>query len=99
MIQPNYIKSIYIHNRNKNTFIVVVMLNSGAIKKYNIYPNTTQVAQYAIAGMYNQVDPILSITILNASNDSVYHFTTTQIKGIVKLNLTILESGAVIQKV
>lgn len=99
MIEPNYIKSIHIHNQSISTFIIVLMLNSGAIKKNNIYPQSSQVAQYAIAGTYNQVDPITSITILNQSNDSVYNFGTTQVKGIVKLNLTILESGKVIQRV
>lgn len=99
MIEPNYIKSIHIHNQSSRTFIIVLLLGSRTIKKYNIYPQSSQVAQYAISGTYNQVDPITSINILNQSNDSVYNFATTQVKGIVKLNLTILESGKVIQTV
>jgi len=99
MIEPNYIKSINIHNQSSSTFIIVLLLGSGIIKKYNIYPQSSQVAQYAISGTYNQVDPITSINILNSSLDSVYDFSTAQVKGIVKLNLTILESGKVIQRV
>jgi hypothetical protein len=98
MIEPNYIKSINIYNQSSSTFIIVLLLNSGVIKKYNIYPNSSQVAQYAISGTYNQVDPIASVNILNLSHDSIYDFSTTQVKGIVKLNLTILESGKVIKR-
>ena len=98
MIEPNFIKSINIHNQNLQTFIIIVLLNSGIVKKYNIYPNSSQIAQYTISGIYNQVDPITSVTILNPSNDSIYNLQSTQVKGIVKLNLTILESGKVVQR-
>jgi hypothetical protein len=98
MIEPYYIKSINVHNQNSSTFIIILLLGSGIIKKYNIYPNSSQVAQYAIAGSYNQVDPITSITIFNQSNDCIFNYSTKQVKGIVKLNLTIQESGKVINR-
>jgi len=98
MIEPNYIKSINIHNQNSSRFIIVVLLNSGIVKKYYIYPNTSQIAQHVISGTYNQVDPITSLTIFNQSNDCIFNYSTTQVKGIVKLNLTILESGKVVRR-
>ena len=99
MIEPNYIKSINIHNQSFRIYTIILLLDSGAIKKYNIYPNTSQAAQYTINGIYNQVDPITSVHILNSYNDTIYDFSVNQVKGIVKLNLTILESGKVSQKV